>query len=156
MTLTDEQLEARVAELTDALEDVVWQYAGRIVKGRRRHIHDNALSAMEHAFDVLGYTRPLHDVHKITEGCDIRRCPEWDVAGWHNGDGRYVRVCRKHFSALRPDPDTGKVANLPLSVKAARREVRRCSECGVLAEPDMEERFHHWHTCSRSPERTQP
>lgn len=60
--------------LRDALEDMVWQFAHRGNNKRRRWLTTGGLSALEYAFDVLGWDDP----HYTTEGaCEIKGCANW-------------------------------------------------------------------------------
>jgi hypothetical protein len=54
-----ERLRAVNEQLTDALKDMVWQFAYRGVKSGKENIHTGGLSALELAFDVLGWVDPL-------------------------------------------------------------------------------------------------
>lgn len=69
------------AELREALEGMVWQFGYKGVKNGRRIIHTAGLSALEYAFDALGWPDDPHDVHDTSTGCDYNNCGKWTEIG---------------------------------------------------------------------------
>lgn len=58
----------------DALEDMVYQFAYRSGDNNRRWFTTGGLSALEHAFAVLGWDDP----HYMEDGaCEIAGCEQW-------------------------------------------------------------------------------
>jgi hypothetical protein len=86
------ELKAENERLEDALEDMVNQFADYgMVKGRL-HITTMGLSALEHAFDVLG----LDDPHPIPEHeCQVKGCHRHATCGGPV-NGKYIRHCGRH------------------------------------------------------------
>lgn len=83
----------------DALKDMAWQFAFRANgKGRRpASLFTGGLSALEHAFDVLGYSNP----HPAPEGeCAVKGCREWATCGTPHGakNGQYLSCCGTHMA----------------------------------------------------------
>jgi hypothetical protein len=73
----------------EALEDMVDQFAYRCSDGQRRWFTTGGLSALEHAFAVLGWDDP----HYVEDGaCEIAGCEQWSTCV-----GAYPR------SLARPD-----------------------------------------------------
>lgn len=62
-------------DLREALEDMLFQFGYRGVKDGKRILHTGGLSALEHAFGVLGWEDP----HVVTDdsGCEIAGCHDW-------------------------------------------------------------------------------
>ncbi len=55
----------------DALEDMTWQFAHRCDDGKRRWLTTGGLSALEHAFETLGWDDPHYTEDA---GCEIAGC----------------------------------------------------------------------------------
>jgi len=109
--------------LHEALEDMVFQFAYRSMRGKQRILHAGGLSALEHAFRVLGWTDP-HVV--LDNACEIAGCDQW-----HSCVGAYPRswakpgtlvalvgfgfLCYDHYATWNgpqagdPPPDLGRV-----------------------------------------------
>lgn len=92
-----EKAEGRIASLKDALEDMVNQfsYEGRPVKGVSS-ITAGGLSALEGAFDELGYSDPQPMPHKQ---CNWAGCTEHSTCGVPSSKG-YKHVCGKHSDKM--------------------------------------------------------
>ena len=102
-------------ELRDALEDVVTQFAYEGERDGMPAYSTGGLSALEHAFAVLGWSDP-HPVPGMA--CDEPGCNAWASCGKPTPDG-YRRVCSVHYQALcgqrnadRPTPKEGKWTSL--------------------------------------------
>ena len=107
----------------DALEDMVWQFAYRVVKNGKPCLANGGLSALEHAFDVLGWDNP-YPVGEEME-CDIEGCHNWRSPQIH-WDGVYVLICDEHFKDYcdrKPLPK--------LKQKAKDREAKRDPITGI-------------------------
>jgi hypothetical protein len=82
--------------LTSALEGMAEQFA---YEGKSRGwpaIHTGGLSALEEAFDVLGWTDP----HPVPyRKCQKPRCREFASCGTPTPDG-YKRLCGKHYQEV--------------------------------------------------------
>ena len=74
---------------------MVWQFGYRVTFGDRLAITDGGLSALEGAFDALGWDNP-HFIDDASMKCDIKGCHQWRSAQIH-WDGIYVLICSKHF-----------------------------------------------------------
>ncbi len=81
----------------DALESMVWQFGYRGVGNGKPIIWTGGLSALEEAFEALGWDDP-HDLPEEGCTCDVVGCLEPDTCGmhWAKGDDMYLRLCSKH------------------------------------------------------------
>ena len=79
----------------EALEEMVWQFGYRGTKKGQPIIWTGGLSALEGAFEALGWDDP-HFL-PIAEGycCEVEGCVEQDTNGSIWGD-LYLRLCSKH------------------------------------------------------------
>jgi len=105
-------------EIKAALESMVWQFGYRGTKNSKLMIWTGGLSALEEAFEALGWEDP-HYVDDESMECDIERCHEWCSSQMH-WDGIYVLMCSNHFTdycAGKPRP--------PLKQSAIDREAKR-------------------------------
>lgn len=82
--------------LREALEDMCWQFADR-ADGDPPKIWTMGLSALEGAFDVLGWTDPK-DAPEIR--CDEPGCERVRTCGWLSPDG-YRNTCYEHWKAIQ-------------------------------------------------------
>jgi hypothetical protein len=81
----------------EALEDMVWQFGYRGVKNNKPVIHTGGLSALESAFEVLGWDDP-HYLPEEGYTCEVVGCVEPDTCGTHWGDNPlYLRLCSEHY-----------------------------------------------------------
>ena len=90
----------------DALEGMVWQFGYRGVRDNKPTIWAGGLSALESAFEALGWENPHYLPDAEGYCCEIEGCVEPDTSGltW---DGLYLRLCRKHayeYSKGKPCP----------------------------------------------------
>lgn len=84
-------------------EDVVYQFGYYGQHKGRLHIIHAGLSALEWAFDILGWENP----HPAPEyECEIDGCTERAIYGRLTKDG-YKRVCVKHFKELQEEAADG-------------------------------------------------
>ena len=58
LALEGEMADPQSVALHEVLEDMVWQFGYRGVKNKRPVIHTGGLSALEAAFEVLGWEDP--------------------------------------------------------------------------------------------------
>src|SRR5690606_29655659 len=79
----------------EALEDMVWQFAHRVVVQGRPALTTGGLSALEHAFDVLGWDDPHFAPECDEQRCQEPGCPAWSSCGVNTADG-YKRLCHEH------------------------------------------------------------
>ena len=105
-------------EIKPALESMVWQFGHRGTKNGKLIIWTGGLSALEEAFEALGWKDP-HYVDDESMECDIEGCHEWrdPQTDW---DGVYVLICSKHFTDY-----CAKKPRLPLKQAAIDREAKR-------------------------------
>lgn len=107
-----------------ALEDMVWQFGHRGTKNSKLIIWTGGLSALEEAFEALGWEDP-HYVADESMECDIKECVKWrsPQTVW---DDVYVLICEKHFRdycAEKPRPPLKQAA---IDREAKRDPVTRC------------------------------
>lgn len=76
----------------EALEEMVWQFACRIVSKGKRALDTGGLSALEAAFEALGWDEPHFVAPEDAPGCDAPGCLEWAEA-FMAEDGKW---CWKH------------------------------------------------------------
>ena len=69
----------------EVLEDIVFQFGYRGVKNKKPVIHTAGLSALEEAFEVLGWDDP-HYLPEQGYTCEVVGCMEEDTYGMHWGD----------------------------------------------------------------------
>lgn len=85
-----------IDELRDALLDMVTQFAHQTVKDGVPCYSTGGLSALEHAFSVLGWDDP----HPCPENaCQMPGCTAWATCGTPTPDG-YKRLCGTHDRAI--------------------------------------------------------
>ncbi|MBC8274801.1 MAG: hypothetical protein H8E40_07530 [Chloroflexi bacterium] len=85
----------KVNKYKDALQDMVWQFGFRGTKEGKPIIWTGGLSALEGAFEALGW----EDLHYLPDAegycCEIKGCVEPDTSGLRWG-GLYLRLCHEH------------------------------------------------------------
>lgn len=85
----------REEELRDGLESMVYQFA---YQTSGPAFHTGGLSALEEAFELLGWSDP----HPCPEQkCETDECREHATCGTPTPDG-YKRLCGDHYMALTP------------------------------------------------------
>ena len=88
-------------ELLDTIESLVTQFAFNYMSLGMPAYGTGGLSALENAFDVLGWSDPQPaPEHK----CQYGKCNQWANCGTPSKDG-YKRVCEKHFSKIQKESD---------------------------------------------------
>lgn len=113
-----------MSKYKDALEDMLWQFAYRGVKSKKPCLFNGGLSALEHAFDVMGWDNP-HYVEEINT-CDVEGCCEWYSCQLH-WEGMYVCLCSEHGDDCfeqKPRPK--------LKQRTINREAKRDPITGIL------------------------
>ena len=91
MSRDDSTPESRqIDRLTAALEDMCYQFGGWNPK--KGGLMTNGLSALEYAFEVLGWDEP-HPVPSMQ--CDEPRCKKQRTCGWPSPKG-YRNTCGEH------------------------------------------------------------
>ena len=88
-----------VAKLRDALEDMVFQFGYRGVRDNKPIIHTAGLSALELAFDVLGWDDP-HFIEEKGNTCEVEGCAKDICCGTPAWDGLYLCLCHEHSKDL--------------------------------------------------------
>ena len=78
----------------EAIESLIWQFGFRVIVGDKPAITTGGLSALEEAFEALGWDNP-HYVGASME-CDVEGCHQWRSPQIH-WDGVYVLICAEHF-----------------------------------------------------------
>ena len=95
----DERLKQIRANWRELVEDLVFQFGHHSHNGRGKYLTTGGLSALEGAFDALGWDDP----HYVKDGgCEHSGCKAWDTCGTPTPDG-YKRLCGEHYRALRDD-----------------------------------------------------
>ena len=78
----------------EALEGMVWQFGYHSVHDNKPAIHTGGLSALEDAFEALGWDDPRY-LPEEGYTCEVIGCMEKDTAGTHWGN-LYLRLCPQH------------------------------------------------------------
>lgn len=116
-----------IKQLRDALEDMVFQFGYRGVKNKKPIIWTGGLSALEEAFEVLGWEDP-HYLPEEGYTCEVVGCMEAGTCGTHWGDSKlYLRLCSKHYHQ-----SYGKAPMPPIKQWALDREAKRNPKTGIL------------------------
>lgn len=105
-----EAKDAEIAGLRVALEGMVNQF--EYIDGGKRHT--GGLSALETAFDVLGWDDPSPAPDFLL--CQFEGCREESACGTPTALG-YKRLCGKHFQALSPTPGEKKACGCDKDVR---------------------------------------
>ena len=108
----------------EALEDMVWQFGYRGVKNNKPIIWTGGLSALEGAFEALGWEDPHYLPDAEGYCCEIEGCVEPDVSGTHWG-GLYLRLCRKHSKDAFDNKPCPTVKKWAIDREATRDKVTR-------------------------------
>jgi hypothetical protein len=112
-------------QLRDALEDMVYQFGYRgIIKGKPT-IHSGGLSALEIAFEALGWNDP-YILPEENNTCEVEGCM-CEISSGQNWGDMYLRLCREHSrdcfkNETRP----------PIKEYAKKREAMRDKKTGRL------------------------
>jgi hypothetical protein len=110
-------------KIKEALHDMVWQFAYRDTKNDKPMLWTGGLSALEGAFEALGWSNP-HFVDEVME-CDIEGCHNWYSPQIH-WDGMYVLICDLHardYLVKKPRP---KMKQRAIDREASRDPITRC------------------------------
>jgi hypothetical protein len=111
----------------EALEDMVFQFGYCGVKNGKPVIHTAGLSALESAFEALGWNDP-HYLPEEGYTCEVIGCMEADTCGTHWGDSKlYLRLCPKHYQQ-----SCSGVPMPPIKQWALDRETKRDTTTGRL------------------------
>ena len=117
-----ERLLARLKGLRDALEELTFQFGYKSVRGGRSVIHTGGLSALETAFEALGWGDPMYFVD--TEGiCDVKGCADWVTlggVGWQE-TGHWC-LCSKHGMAYWSGESQPEMKQRAIDREASRGE----------------------------------
>lgn len=116
-----------MAKYKEALEDMVWQFGYRGVKNGKPIIWTGGLSALEGAFEALGWEDPHYLPDAEGYCCEIEGCVEPDICGTHWGDSKlYLRLCSKHHHQSYSGIPIPKVKQWALDREAQRDPITRC------------------------------
>ena len=106
----------------EALEEMVWQFGYRSVHNGKPAIHTGGLSALESAFDTLGWDDP-HYLPEEGCTCEVVGCMEADTCGVHWGE-LYLRLCSEH--GRQTNQERPPIKQWALDREATRDPVTRC------------------------------
>ena len=115
-----------MSKYKEALEAMVFQFGYYGVKDDKPIIFTGGLSALESAFEILGWDDP-HYLPEEGYTCEIQGCMKHDTCGTHWGDKLYLRLCSSHYA----DSYTGKPRPL-IKQYALDREAKRNLVTGIL------------------------
>jgi len=128
LTVCQEEIGKRdnyIDYLKESLKDMVWQFGYKNVKDGKPVIHTAGLSALESAFEALGWDDPKY-LPEEGSTCEIQGCFETIALGTYWGDGLYLHLCSKHHG----DYCRGK-ERPPVKQYALDREAKRGPD-GIL------------------------
>ncbi len=104
----------------DALEEMVWQFAYRGVKNGKSVMHTGGLSALESAFETLGWSDPKEVDDMDGCICDVEGCAEWiSCQGGAWSETGYWCLCSDHYHSAREK------AQPKMKERAIKREASR-------------------------------
>jgi len=106
----------------EVLEDMVWQFGYRGVKNNQPVIHTGGLSALESAFEALGWDDPHYLPNAEGYCCEIEGCVEEDTCGLH-WESLYLRLCSKHAKDCWEGKPLPKVKQWAIDREAKRDKV---------------------------------
>lgn len=113
--------------IKSALESMVWQFGHHGVKNGKPIIWTGGLSALEEAFEVLGWQDP-HYLQEKGNTCEIKGCVE-PITSQTTWDDLYLCLCREHHHDCcsgKPRPPVKKYA---LKREATRDPITRTLPC---------------------------
>ena len=85
----------------DALEAMAYQFAYSAVKDGQPALRTGGVSALEEAFEALGWDDPYLIPNPIWCDAPVEpRCPLRTTSGTPTSRGGYKRFCHKHFAFL--------------------------------------------------------
>ena len=106
----------------EALEEMVWQFGYRGTKNNQPIIWTGGLSALESAFEALGWDDPHYLPDAEGYCCEIEGCVEPDTSGTRWG-GLYLRLCREHSKDSFDGKPCPKVKQWAIDREAKRDKV---------------------------------
>lgn len=113
--------------IKEIIKQLIFQFGYRGVKKNKPVIHTAGLSALEEAFEVLGWEDP-HYLPEQGFTCEVKGCMNEDTVGMHWGNSKlYLRLCSEHhMQAFRNKP-------IPeIKQYALDREAKRDPITGIL------------------------
>ena len=114
---------ATVKDLKQIIEWLVFQFGYRGVKNGKPVIHTAGLSALEAAFEALGWDDP-HYLPEEGYTCEVEGCMEPDTVGMHWGDSPlYLRLCSKHHMDAIHGKPMPKIKQWALDREAKRNPI---------------------------------
>lgn len=105
----------------EALEDMVYQFGYRGVKDNRPMITTGGLSALESAFEALGWDDP-HYVPEDGNTCDVAGCMT-DITSGEFWEDMYLRLCFAHSRMKREGKKRPKIKDYAIKREANRDKV---------------------------------
>ena len=115
----------------EALEDMVWQFAYKGTKNDKSIMSTGGLSALEYAFEALGWDDPIYFEDMDGVICDVDGCAGWvdnQGCGWR--EGGYWCLCGDCYGkACKGEPQPN------MKERAITRENSR-DENGSLPMPE--------------------
>ena len=116
--------------LREALEDMVWHFAYDGQKDGKFILWTGGLSALENAFDALGWSNPKYfEDNDSMDGvtCDVEACVGRVVAqGGMWRETGYWCLCAKHSKAYRDGKVQPKMKERAINREAKRDPITRC------------------------------
>jgi len=107
----------------EALEEMTWQFAYRGVKNGKSVMHTGGLSALESAFETLGWDDPKFFDDMDGFICDVKGCPEWvEAQGGMWRETGYWCLCSKHSQMYREGKPQPKMKQRAINREASRGE----------------------------------
>lgn len=95
-TWDNQDAEKLLQQALSCLEDMAWQFASRIESNGQLYLSDSGLSALESAFDALGWESP-HAVDPVGLQCEHAECIDWSAGATIMPDNMYVQLCSEHL-----------------------------------------------------------
>lgn len=109
----------------EALESMVFQFGYRGVKNNKPMIWTGGLSALEEAFDALGWDNP-HYLPEQGYTCEVVGCVNEDTCGTHWGNNKlYLRLCSEHYRQSYSDVPIPPIKQYVLDREAKRDPITK-------------------------------
>jgi hypothetical protein len=110
-----------MSKYKEALESMVWQFGYRGISDGKSAICNGGLSALEEAFEALGWDNPhyIEDINGCI--CDVEGCAGWVVSqgcAWE--ETGYWMVCREHSEDSRNNKLQPKMKQRAIDREASR------------------------------------
>ena len=107
----------------EALESMVWQFAHRDTKDNKSIMWTGGLSALEEAFEALGWDDPKYFEDMDGVICDVEGCAEWvEAQGGMWRETGYWCLCRDHSRSYREGKPQPKMKQRAIDRETSRGE----------------------------------